>query len=67
MPTARVLDFNRMNLVEVVAEVFVELVGYVFIDLIKRICRIGRIGVQCGENQYGQGKEAGFIHGVVIL
>ena len=56
-----------MNLVEVIAEVFVELVGYVFIDLIKRIRRIGRIGVQCGKNQYGQGKKAGFIHGVVIL
>ena len=56
-----------MNLIEVVSEVFVELVGYVFIDLIKRIRRIGRIGVQRGENQYGQGKKAGFIHGVVIL
>ena len=56
-----------MNLVEIVAEVFVELVGYVFIDLIRRIRRIGRVGVQCGENQYGQGKKAGFIHGVVIL
>ena len=66
MPTARVFGF-RMNLIEVVAEVFVELVGYVFIDLIKRIRRIGRIGVQRGENQYGQGKKAGFIHGVVIL
>ena len=56
-----------MNLVEIVAEVFVKLVGYVFIDLIRRIRRIGCIGVQCGENQYGQGKEAVFIHGVVIL
>lgn len=45
-----------MNLVEIVAEVFVELVGYVFIDSIKRIRRIGRIGVQRGENQYGQGR-----------
>ena len=56
-----------MNLVEIVAEVFVELVGYVFIDLIRQIRRIGRIGVQRGENQYGQGKKVGFIHGVVIL
>ena len=39
------LDFDRMNLVEIVAEVFVELVGYVFIDLIEGIRRIGRIGV----------------------